>query len=165
MTTAHEVIEKLGLTPLPMEGGYYRETHRSPLILPVSALPPGYPDSRPACTAIYYLITDTTFSALHRLRGAEMWHFYLGDPVEQIQLPPDGSGRIVRLGHDFDRGCAPQGLVAGGVWQSTRLVRGGAFALLGTTMAPGFDFEEYEHGEFEELSRRYPLLNEWATSG
>ena len=159
--TAQQIIEKLGLVPLPGEGGYYRETYRSKALLPRAALPAGYPADRAAGTAIYYLITPETSSTLHRLRGDEVWHFYLGDPVEQIQLLPDGGGRIVVLGPDLERGQEPQTLVPGGTWQSARLLPGGRFALMGTTMAPGFEFEEYAPGNPAELRKAYPLLDRW----
>ncbi|HOW98116.1 MAG TPA: cupin domain-containing protein [Kiritimatiellia bacterium] len=159
--TAQQIIEKLGLVPLPGEGGYYRETHRSKTLLPRAALPAGYPAGRAASTAIYYLLTPETSSALHRLRGDEVWHFYLGDPVEQLQLLPDGRSRIVVLGSDLGRGQQPQALVPGGTWQSARLLPDGRFALLGTTMAPGFEFEEYEPGNPAELAKAHPLLDRW----
>ncbi len=161
MLTAAEIIRRLGLEPLPGEGGYYRETYRSTIVLAPAALPAAYPAARPAGTAIYYLITPDFHSALHRLQGDEVWHFYLGDPAEQIQLRPDGSAGILRLGQDLEGGCVPQVVAPGGAWQSTRLVPGGAFALFGTTMAPGFDFSEYEAADAPALARQYPLLNDW----
>ena len=163
--TAQDIIRLLGLSRLPMEGGYYRETLRSEWTLSRSALPPGYPGARAAHTAIYYLLTPETSSALHRLRGEEVWHFYLGDPVEQIRLLPDGTSCTVRLGSDLAGGEQLQVLIPAGAWQSTRLAPGGQWALLGTTMAPGFDFEDYEHGNAQELSKTYPLLARWSLSG
>ncbi len=163
--TAEEVIERLGLSPLPFEGGYYRETLRSAERLPASAPPLDYAAGRSLYTAIYYLVTPESGSALHKLQSDEVWHFYLGDPVEQVQLWPDGSSCLVRLGHDLRGGCVPQALVPGGVWQSTRLAPGGAFALLGTTMAPGFDVAEFTAGSPAELAGRYPLLKTWRCPG
>lgn len=162
--TAQEIIRHLGLVPLPMEGGFYRETFRSEWNLSGPALPPGYPGARSGYTAIYYLLTPETSSALHRLRGDEVWHFYLGDPAEQIQLRADGTTRTVRLGQDLTAGEQLQVRVPAGAWQSTRLAAGGRFALMGTTMAPGFDFADYEHGRIEELSGPYPALRCWLAS-
>src|SRR5207245_2095434 len=108
--------------------------------LPAASLPARYGTDRWAGTAIYYLLTPDTFSALHRLPTDEVYHFYLGDPVEMLQLWPDGSGRVGTLGQDVRAGQLLQVIVPRGVWQGSRLRPGGAFALLGTTMAPGFDF-------------------------
>lgn len=157
--TAAEVIRLLDLRPLPEEGGFYAETHRS-APLPPAALPPHYPGPRPQTTAIYYLVTPSAFSALHRLPGDELFHFYLGDPVEQLQLFPDGSGRTITISPDLRAGHRPQILVPGGTWQGARLLPGGphGFALLGTTMSPGFDFSDYRAGHRQELSAAYPAF-------
>ena len=156
MLTADELIALLGLRPLPVEGGYYRETYRSDDRLPVAALPARYGSDKSAGTAIYYLLTPTTFSALHRLPTDEVYHFYLGDAVEMLQLSPDGTGRVVTLGQDVRAGQLLQTVVPRGVWQGSRLRPGGAVALLGTTMAPGFDFADFEGGEQEALIDAFP---------
>jgi predicted cupin superfamily sugar epimerase len=129
------------------------------MILP-GVLPSRYSGPRAFGTCIYYLLTPTTFSAMHRLQSDEIFHFYLGDPVEMLQLWPDGSGKIVTLGSDLQAGMHPQVIVPRGVWQGARLVAGGKFALLGCTVAPGFDFADYEHGRREELIRDYPQFRE-----
>src|SRR5215208_7065312 len=98
--SVRQVIELLGLEPHPQEGGYFGETYRSRLRLPFEALPGTYGGPRSASTAIYYLLTPTSISAMHRLRTDEVFHFYLGDPVEQLQLSPDGSGQVVTIGTD-----------------------------------------------------------------
>jgi predicted cupin superfamily sugar epimerase len=155
MGTAEEVIAALDLKPLPREGGYYRETYRAADVLPAAALPPRYTMAKAAGTAIYYLLTPDTVSALHRLPTDEIFHFYLGGPVRMLQLLPDGDGRVVTLGTDLAAGERPQVIVPRGVWQGSWLA-GGAFALLGTTMAPGFDFADYEAGSRDALTRQYP---------
>ncbi len=139
MPTAEEIIELLQLKPHPTEGGYFRETYHSPL-----------------STAIYYLLTQKTFSAMHTLPGDEIFHFYLGDPVEMLQLHPDGTGKTVILGQDLIKGMQPQVTIPGGVWQGSRLIPGGTFALLGTTMAPCFDFKDYESGNRSVLMKAFP---------
>ena len=96
------------------------------------------------------------FSAMHRLPGDEVFHFYMGDTVEMLQLKPDGSGRVLHLGQDLALGERPQVLVSGRCWQGARLAQGGHYALLGTTMAPGFDFADFETGSREELSNSFP---------
>jgi predicted cupin superfamily sugar epimerase len=144
--TAEEVIELLNLQAHPMEGGYFRETYRT-------AEKHG---NRSLSTAIYYLLSPKSISAMHRLPGDEVFHFYLGDPVNMLQLWPDGTTKIVTLGTDLRAGQLPQAVVPGGVWQGSLLADGGNFALLGTTMAPGFDYADYETGKREELMARYP---------
>ena len=154
--TAEALKARLGLVPLPGEGGFYAETHRAALTLPASALPAGYEGARSAATAIYYLLTPDTFSALHRLPGDEVYHFYLGDPVDLLLLHPDGTAETRRLGPDLGAGMQVQTVVAGGTWQGSRLADGGAFALLGTTMAPGFDFADFEPADRATLQAHYP---------
>ena len=150
--SAVDVIRILRLEPHPEEGGYFLETYRSPVdYRPVHP----FEDLRSTSTAIYYLLTPDTFSAMHRLPGDEVFHFYAGDPVEMLQLHPDGHSEILALGSDL-RAARPQVVVPGGSWQGSRLRAGGAWALLGTTMAPGFDFADYETGRRGELIERYP---------
>jgi predicted cupin superfamily sugar epimerase len=155
---ADEIKRLLGMTPLRGEGGFFVETYRSAHRVPTASLPTGYPDARVAGTAIYYLLTPETCSALHRLRGDEVYHFYLGDPVEMLQLHPDGQGRVITIGSDLKAGMRPQVVAPGGVWQGSRLAPGGGFALMGTTMAPGFEFEDYESASRERLVAQYPAF-------
>lgn len=154
--SAADIIRMLSLSPLPEEGGFFRETHRSSLKLPARVLPPVYSGSRHAATAIYYLLTAETRSLIHRLPGEEVFHFYLGDPVEMIQLFPEGKALRVLIGSDLEKGMEPQRVVPAGVWQGARLVPGGNFALLGTTMAPGFEFGDFEIGDRTLLLRQFP---------
>jgi predicted cupin superfamily sugar epimerase len=155
MLTAEQIRELLQMRPHPIEGGYFAETYRGAPVVPQSLLA-GYPGDRAICTAIYYLLTPDTFSAMHRVRGHEMFHFYLGDPVEMLQLKQDGSGEVILLGQDIAGGMRLQHTVPGGVWQGLRLRTGGKYALLGTTMAPGFEYEDYETGKRLELSAQFP---------
>ena len=156
--TADDVIRVLALEPLPGEGGYFRQTWVSRDRLGAGALAPHYGREKPAGTAIYYLVTDAPdgFSALHRLPTDEVYHFYLGDPVEQLLLFPDGRTDLVVLGQDLRAGQRVQHVAPAGVWQGTRLVPGGRWALLGTTMAPGFDASDYEAGSRDALIAAYP---------
>jgi predicted cupin superfamily sugar epimerase len=150
------ICRELGLEPLPTEGGYHRVTFTSPLTIDAAGLEPAASGVRTAGTAIYYLVTSSGFSAIHRLRAPEIFHFYLGDPLEMLQLQPDGSATWHRLGSRLGAGERPQLLVPAGVWQGTRLAAGGRYALLGTTMCPGFDWRDFELGRREELVQRYP---------
>jgi predicted cupin superfamily sugar epimerase len=153
--TAEQIRDILKLQPLPVEGGHFAETYRSKDTIP-NGTPGAYPGGRPLSTAIYYMLTPDTFSALHRLPGDEIFHFYLGDPVEMLLLKSDGTGQAVLLGPDISAGMRLQHTVAGGTWQGSRLIPGGKFALLGTTMAPGFDPADFDIGERPELSAAYP---------
>lgn len=156
MLTAEQIIALLDLKPLPLEGGYFRETYRSADCLPASALPAHYGCVKSAGTAIYYLLTPDTFSAMHRLPTDEVFHFYRGSPVQMLQLHSNGRGELLTLGHDVVAGQRPQVVAPRGVWQGSLLVPGGAYALLGTTMAPGFDFTDYEPGVRSQLVAQYP---------
>ncbi len=153
--TAEEVKQLLQLVPLTIEGGFFRETYRSRWHVTSEYLPDGVRGSRSIGTAIYYMITPETFSPLHRLPGTEVFHFYLGDPVVMLQLCPDGSSRTVTLGTDLLNGQRPQVVVRGHVWQGCKLVPGGQWALMGTTMSPGFDYADYEDGDGEQLAAQY----------
>jgi predicted cupin superfamily sugar epimerase len=156
--TAEFLIETLGLRPLGGEGGWFRQTWVAAERLPASALPSRYGREKPAGTAIYYLLTDRPdgFSALHRLPTDEVYHFYLGDPIEQWLLHEDGSGERVVLGHDLAAGQRVQHVAPRGAWQGSRLVPGGRVALLGTTMAPGFDPLDFVPAVRAALVAAYP---------
>jgi predicted cupin superfamily sugar epimerase len=150
--TAERLIQLLKLTPHPKEGGFFRETYRSS-----TTFEPGAPfaGTRSHGTAIYYLLTWDTYSEMHCLPGDELFHFYLGDPVEMLMLHPTGKGEIVVLGQDLTAGMKLQHVVPGGTWQGSRLAAGGSWALLGTTMAPGFDYADYVPGSAKLLDA-YP---------
>lgn len=155
MLTSDDVIRFLNLKPHPIEGGFFRETYRSV----GQARFPEYPSSRAFGTAIYYLLTGRTVSEMHRLPGDEVFHFYLGDPVRMLQLHPDGTGREWMLGSDLTAGHLPQLVVPGGVWQGSHVLDGPAgFALLGATMAPGFDYADYQTGGRAELTKTWPAF-------
>ncbi len=151
--TPEQIIKLLDLKPLPLEGGWYRETYRSDGKIPGT--------SKNFSTAIYYLLTSDTFSAMHRLPADEIFHFYIGDPVTMLLLHPDGSSEIITLGSDIANGQHVQFAVPAGTWQGSILQDGGVFALMGTTVAPGFDFDDYEAGEGEFLSQKYSDVREW----
>ena len=161
MLTADQIIALLNLKPHPKEGGYFRETYRSSETISEKTLPNRYKGMRSFATAIYYLLTPETFSAMHRLQSEEIFHFYLGDPVEMLQLWPDGSGKVLILGSDIVKRMQPQVIVPGGVWQGARLLKNGKFSLLGTTVSPGFEFADYESGQRDDLVKSYPQFREW----
>lgn len=135
--TAQEVIDLLDLEPLVAEGGFFRQTY-------VVRQHPDLGSADPQSTAILYLVTPDSFSSLHRLRSDEMFHFYLGDPCEMALCDRNGQLRRITMGHDIRGGHQVQQLVPAGSWQGLRLLDWGSFALLGTTMTPGFRAEEFE---------------------
>ena len=163
MNTVEEIISQLNLKPHP-EGGFFAETYRSDELIPENILPERYIGERSFGTCIYYLLTTDTFSAMHRIKSDEIFHFYSGDPVEMLQLYPDGTSKVVILGHDIKNGMNPQVIVSEGVWQGARLVKGGKYALLGTTVSPGFEFEDFEVGIREMLVEAYPEQREMVIS-
>jgi uncharacterized protein len=155
--TAQEVKKLLGLKPHPREGGWYVRTYEASEMVAAAAFADGrYESARRTGTAIYYLLETKTFSEMHRLKSDEVFHFYAGDAGEMLQLREGASGVVVVIGGDLVRGERPQVVVERGVWQGSRLVEGGKWALLGCTVSPGFEFEDYEMGGRKELSERWP---------
>lgn len=148
--TAEEIKQHLQLVPHRVEGGHYRRTYTSDVVIET---PSGV---RAASTAIYYLLESGTFSEMHVLSSDETFHFYLGDPVEMLQLYAGGASRVFTLGPDLAAGQRVQLVVPAGVWQGTRLVGEGKVALLGCTVTPGFDFADYRSGNAAELIAMWP---------
>jgi predicted cupin superfamily sugar epimerase len=153
--TADEIKTLLKLEPHPVEGGHFRRTYTSSLSVEVHR--GGQSATRPMGTAIYYLLEPGTFSEMHVLASDELFHFYLGDPVEMLQLWPDGRSEVVALGPDLAASQHVQLLVPAGVWQGTRLIGDGKVALLGCSLVPGFDFADYTSGSYANLSSKWPV--------
>jgi predicted cupin superfamily sugar epimerase len=150
---ARELIETLGLIAHP-EGGFYRETFRSPLA--IRGLPWLSPDdARSASTAIYFLLPAGTFSAFHRVLADEVWHHYDGDPVDLHTLETARGHQVVRLGDDFRVGHRAQHVVRGGIYQAAS-VAGDRYALCGCTVAPGFDFADFSMPSRDALLAAFP---------
>ena len=141
-----EIADRLNLSPLSVEGGMFRRTWESKEQQNGNAMG----------SAIYFLLTANAFSHLHRLPSDEVYHFYLGDPVELSLLGPNGEVRQITLGTDLLSGQVPQAVAPAGWWQGSRVMDGGEYALLGTTMAPGYVDEDYEHGNAAILKAQYP---------
>lgn len=152
--TAADIKRHLQLVPHIVEGGHFRRTYTSALDVTAPQGP------RVAGTAIYYFLETGGFSAMHVLSSDEIFHFYLGDPVEMLQLHPDGSSAVFTLGPDLQAGQQVQLVVPAGVWQGTRLIGDGKVALLGCTVTPGFDFADYRSGSYAELSAKWPNQDE-----
>jgi uncharacterized protein len=147
-------IDKLRLEPHP-EGGYFRQTYKSGLRVEELSASPSFPGSRTASTAIYFLLDGENFSAFHRLRSDEMWHFYTGTALEVHIIEPDGTHATILLGDDPEAGQQFQAVVKAGCWFASRLKDPKSFALVGCTVAPGFEFEDFELARREELVRSY----------
>jgi predicted cupin superfamily sugar epimerase len=150
MMATDDLKRLLGLEPHPLEGGYYRRTYTSVGNVDLARGP------RSLGTAIYYLLEPGTFSEMHMLVSDEIFHFYLGDPVEMLQLHPDGGSAVFTLGPDLAAGQHVQLVVPAGVWQGTRLIGDGKLALLGCTVTPGFDFADYHSATADELIEKWP---------
>ena len=153
--TAQYWIDKLNLIAHP-EGGYYRETYRSEFSIAREALPPEFSGPRLVSTAIYFLLDGKNFSSFHRLRSDELWHFYSGSPITVHVIEPDGGYSEIQLGDDPDAGAVLQAVVKAGRWFASRVRDPRSFALAGCTVAPGFDFADFELGKRAELVRLYP---------
>ena len=150
--SAEEIIERLGLEPHP-ERGYYRQTYRAATIVEAGS----HDGPRAASTAIYFLISDREPATyLHRLRSDEVFHLYDGGPLEIVRLFADGSWDVARLGMNLDAGERPQVMVPAGTWFGTILTPGASHCLVGCTVAPGFEFADFELAEGPELAARYP---------
>ena len=158
--TADEVKRLLGLAPHPREGGWFVRTYEAGEVVGAECFADGRygggADGRLTGTAIYYLLEADTFSEMHRLKSDEVFHFYMGDAVEMLRLYPGGRGERVVIGTDLAAGQRPQVVVEKNIWQGSRLVRGGSWALMGCSVSPGFEFEDYEAGVREELLAGWP---------
>ncbi len=161
--TPEDVIRLLNLEPHPEEGGFFAETYRSAESMRPGHLQNQYDGPRSFGTAIYYMLTPDTYSHIHRLKSDEIFHFYLGAPCEMLQLHPDGRTETIILGQDIAAGQKLQVLAPKGVWQGTRLLPGGGFGLLGCTVAPGFEYADYDHGDRAALIRQYPMAEKLIT--
>lgn len=159
MTTGYNAdfwIKHLQLTP-HIEGGWFSEVYRSALILNKEDLPPAFGNKRNACTHIYFLLEKNGFSAFHRIRSDELWHFYSGDPLTIYEI--DETGRMTEhlLGNDPAQGQSLFCVIKAGNWFGSRVASGGEYGLAGCTVAPGFDFNDFEMAGKEDLLKNYPL--------
>jgi predicted cupin superfamily sugar epimerase len=153
---ARALIDTLGLIPHP-ERGYYVETYRAATRVRATS----HGGDRSASTAIYFLITgDEPVTSLHRLKSDETFHLYEGGPLDIVRLFSDGRSDVARLGLDLAAGERPQIVVPAGTWFGTELTRGATHCLVGCTVAPGFEFADFELAEGPELEARYPVAAE-----
>lgn len=155
LTSADTLINALTLVRHP-EGGWYRETYRSSEQLPHHSLPSHFSGPRTYCTAIHFLLKQGEFSALHRIKSDEIWHFHTGSSLIIHTLTPTGEYTCIRLGAALEEGDVFQAVVPAGVWFGAELVTGGDHALVSCTVSPGFDFADFELGDRAILLQQYP---------
>jgi predicted cupin superfamily sugar epimerase len=147
-TTAAYWRETLQLTQ-HVEGGSFRETYRAPFVLQ-------QPEGRAASTGIYFLLEDGEFSAFHRIASDEMWHFYEGVTLHIYEIKTDGTLQVHRLGRDYSQGEQLQLVIPAGSWFASCVEETAGFALVGCTVAPGFDFADFELADRAELAKLFP---------
>ena len=160
--TASDVIRTLNLIPHPTEGGKFRQTYAAATCIEFT----GYPSPRRTSTAIYYLLEPNSFSEIHRLRSDEIFHYYAGDPLEMLQLPEAQPGHRILIGSNLEAGERPQVIVPRDVWQGSRIAAGGSmgWSLIGCTVSPGFEYEDYESGRRAALIHQWPQWSELITA-
>jgi predicted cupin superfamily sugar epimerase len=157
--TAEFWIKQLELLKHP-EGGFYKETYRADEIISKNELPARYTGARNFSTAIYYLLQASDFSAFHRIKSDETWHFYQGTGLELFEINQRGNLTRTLLGADLQAGMRLQHTVLAGNWFAARIFENKGFALMGCTVAPGFDFEDFEMADSDELKNKFPSHQE-----
>jgi len=155
MHTSADYINKLGLIP-HVEGGYYKEIYRSTLQIKQECLPEDFKGDRSAATCIYFLLEARQFSAFHRIASDELWHHLAGDPIDIYEINTNGDLIVHHLGHDLEKGQMPIAVVTAGNWFGSSIKLGGVFGLCSCTVAPGFDFADFELGIRADLSVAFP---------
>ncbi len=158
MIPASYYINKLNLQAHP-EGGYFTETYRSADTIDSDALPQSFDGDRNISTAIYFLLEGHQFSAFHRIKSDELWHFYTGIPLLVYIIHPDGELETLKIGNDLDDDCNFQGIVKAGCWFASRPINEQGFSLVGCTVAPGFDFSDFEMAD-GDLIKQFPQHSE-----
>jgi uncharacterized protein len=149
------LIDYLHLMPHP-EGGYFREAYRATGSIPRKVLPTGFTGDRNFSTAIYFLLEKGDFSAFHRIRSDECWHFYEGGTLLIHVIAENGRYQCIRLGRNLQEGDVFQVVVPAGAWFASEPAEGSAFSLVGCTVAPGFDFEDFEMAKGQSLAENFP---------
>ena len=157
-----QIIKKLSLQPHP-EGGFFRETYRSKGVIKADSLDTSYQGERNYSTCIYFLLISDMFSAFHRILQDEIWHFYDGSPIELYSITKDGIYTTTVIGRDIEKGEIPQFVVPGGSWFAASVIRDDDYTLVGCTVAPGFDFLDFELAVRCELITKFPQHKEIIT--
>lgn len=154
-----QIIERLNLEPHP-EGGYFRETYRSSGKIQQDSLESGFEGMRNYSTCIYFLLTSNDFSAFHRIKQDEIWHFYDGSPIRLHVIDPSGTYSEHLIGRELMLGENPQVIVPAGCWFAAEVEDGNAYSLVGCTVSPGFDFRDFELRSRQELITLFPNQKE-----
>jgi predicted cupin superfamily sugar epimerase len=155
MITPQQLIQQFNLQPHP-EGGWYKETYKRTELLPRAALPQRFTGDRSFSTAIYFLLEQGNFSAFHKIKSDECWHFYAGEPLAVYIIDLQGALNIIELGNDINKGQVFQYVVPANCWFASRPAAESNFCFVGCTVAPGFDFEDFDLADVNELSKLYP---------
>jgi len=155
MITAKELIQKFHLHPHP-EGGWYKETYKSAEAISATALPARFGAARAFSTAIYFLLEQGNFSAFHRIKSDECWHFYAGEPLDVFVIGKDGTLDIIHLGNDISNDQYFQYVVPANCWFASRPAPESNFCFVGCTVAPGFDFADFEMADATTLASEFP---------
>lgn len=150
-----QIIKKLELQPHP-EGGYFKETYRSEGTIKQEHLSSDFVGNRNYCTGIYFLLTSETFSAFHRINQDEMWHFYKGRPLALHMISPEGDYYKVKIGNNFENNELPQYTVPAKFWFAAEVIENNSYTLTGCTVAPGFDFRDFEMPSRNTLVSLFP---------
>lgn len=153
--TVQQLIQQYNLQPHP-EGGWYKETYKSDEYISGSTLPERFGGSRVFSTAIYFLLEQGNFSAFHRIKSDECWHFYAGDPLVVYVMQLNGRLDIIHLGNDIEKGQVFQFVVPANCWFASRPAPGSTFCFVGCTVAPGFDFTDFELAKASSLTALFP---------
>ncbi len=156
---AQQFIQQFDLQPHP-EGGWYRQTYKSKDLIAASALPERFQGDRVFSTAIFFLLEKGNFSAFHRIKSDECWHFYAGDPLEVFIIQPNGSLDIITMGNDIEKGYTFQYIVPANCWFASRPATGSAYCFVGCTVAPGFEFDDFELADPGQLIVEFPQHTE-----
>ncbi len=163
MTQIDSLIEKFGLTLHP-EGGYFKEVYRSTGEIDANALPTEFQSARNYSTSIYFLLTSDTFSAFHKIKQDEIWHFYSGSPLILYMISESGTFTEHIIGHDFSAGQVPQFAVPANHWFAAKTIEGGEYSFVGCTVAPGFDFKDFTLPKRKELIEKFPIYKKVISS-
>ena len=155
MSIVNTIIQRYGLEPHP-EGGWYKQTYKCNEQIAAEALPKRFIASRIFSTAIYFLLEKRNFSAFHRIKSDECWHFYAGDPLLIYIIELNGELKVISLGSDHEKGQSFQYVVPANCWFASRPAPGGEYCFVGCTVSPGFEFEDFELANANELSNAHP---------
>ena len=159
MITPEDLIKEYKLSPHP-EGGYYRESYRSETIIPENCLPEGFPGDRVFSTLVYFLLEQGNFSAFHRIKSDECWHFYAGDPLNVYVIDQSGDLITFTLGTNIKLGQYFNFTVPANCWFASRPLKESSYSFVGCSVSPGFDFEDFELAKADELTNEYPKHEE-----